>query len=218
MINASRLRPWAIGAVALSLSATACRMPRSVYGPTGDNVSAAPGGQSAAVYEVSMGTSKGGQVKVWSRGVVADVRDGAAASEAANRPRAFEVGFVIRNDSGVQITMEPLEVHLVLEDMPELRPRESRTLAVDAGKSGEFVLRYPLPGRFEQKKPDSYEVSWTIHFATASFHQVTAFTRQTERGFVPKPLDSSAPADRAIIDGSHQSQPVGIPFGSDPSR
>ena len=193
-------------------------MPKSVYGPTSENVGSAAGGEPAAIYEVPMGKAKGAQVQVWSKGLVADTRDGAAASEPASRPSAFEVGLKVRNDTPAQITIQPSEVHLILADMPEFHPRETHLFSVDPGKTRELILRYPLPGRFAEKKPDTYQVSWTIHFTTGDYHQVTTFSRQTERGFVPKPLDSGEGADRSIMDGSRKPEPVGIPFGSDPSR
>jgi len=218
LIRVPRLWLGSIAVVALALSATACRAPRSVYGPTGDNVGSAPEGHPAAIYEVPLGTTKGGQVQVWSRGVVFDERDGAASPEAPNRARAFEVGFIVRNDSPSQITIQPLEVHLILDDMPPLRPRESRAWAVDPGKTEELLLHYPLPGRFEERGPNDYQVSWVLHFATGTFKETTTFSRQTERGFVPQPLDSSGPADRPIMEGERQPQPFGLPFGADPNR
>lgn len=201
-----------------ALTFAGCRSPRSVYGPLVDNVGSAPGGQPAAIYEIPLGSSKGGQVQVWTDGIMADGLPTGESRKPESVPRSFRVGFVVRNDAETEMSINPLEVHLVLEDIPDLRPREVQTVSVPPGQSTEMLLRYPLPGRFEQRPPDSYDVAWTVHFGSATYQQVTPFSRKEKRGFVPKPLDSSEPHDPPYLNEQPDPAPVGVPWGGDTGR
>lgn len=197
---------------------SACRVPRSSYGPTTSNVGAASAGQPAAIYEIPLGDGKGGQIQVWTDGIVDDGTPSGEPRSAGSQPRSFRVGFALRNDAASPMTLDPAQVRLILDDMPELRPRERELVSVAQGQSSEIVLRYPVPGRFEQTPPDSYQVGWEVRFGAEVYRQVTPFTRERERGFVPGAVDSSAPADRKYIEGSNAPAPIGIPFGGNPEK
>ena len=213
-----RVSPFLFIAPAAIIAALpACRVPKTVYGPAGNNVATAPSGQAAAVYDVSFGPEKAGQIQVWSDGVMAGGRPETTDRSVRRRPRAFGLGFLLRDDSDVPLTMKPQDVHLHFENLPELTPRERTTVSVAPRQSEEVLLEYPLPGRFADRPPDDYEVIWAVHFGTTVYHQRTSFNRDLKRGVVPRPLDSSSmPTDQPYIEGTDKPAPVGIPFGSDP--
>lgn len=197
----------------------ACRIPKTVYGPTSDNVVTAPGGQPAAVYDVSFGKEKAGQIQLWSEGVMAGGRPETTNTGVRPQPRAFRLGFLLRDDSDVPLTIKPSEVRLRFENIPELTPRERKPLSVAPQQSEEILLEYPLPGRFAVRPPDECDVVWAVHFGTTTYHQSTSFNRDLKRGLVPRPLDSSStPSDQPYLQGTNKPEPVGIPFGSDPNH
>jgi hypothetical protein len=210
---------WLLAAVCVPAVFTGCRAPKGIYGPMTENVGAAPGGQPAAIYEIPYGRRKGGQVQVWTDGIMDDGRPTRESDRPESRPRSFRVGLIVRNDSSRLLSVDPSDVRLLLDEIPDLRPRETRQVAVAPGLSSEILLRYPLPGRFERLPPDSYKVAWSVQFGTETYRQITPFTRQRERGWVPRPLDSSSqPDDRPIMDGSKEPEPVGIPWGGEPNQ
>jgi hypothetical protein len=196
--------------LAASLFFNACRAPQSVYSPSTSNVGAAPTGHPSAMYEIPLGTGKGGQVVVWTEGVI----------EAESNSRAVRINMNITNDSSVAMKIVPSETRLTLKDETVTRALAAEPVNLQQGESAEVALIFPVTYTDTTALPDEYALFWQVHFGTETYHQMTPFTRETELGFVPRRLDSSAdPIDRKYIEGEPTAPaPIGIPIGKDPDK
>jgi len=169
--------PGSLAALALCVACSGCGPGRFYFRPTEKVVAESLRGFPAAEYEITLGTRRCGEVRIWSAG--AEWR-----GEGNARRGIVILGFEIENNSDEPLTLAVAETSLrVIRPAPregeDSRPEPPATdLDAAPHQVRSTHLEFPLPEGVRPRDLEAFRVRWVLRGTEGQpFEQHTAFVR-----------------------------------------